>query len=250
MRDYIFIDSGKLSSLYDQIDSRVHEPQESQSSFELSLTGPKYSYKKNYGPSSVTDHQKIDQLTNYLSHSGRLSGERPFRVSHRDFNGALPEFVLEQCTATKVVIPARYRMDIEGLRHLSIWISDPLHGFEESVGDEWDFCGTFLYLTEVHLDADLVLPIMSGCSALQFIYNQATGRDLLTTDPYERLGRGSSLHPIQKLESLGGIVGDARTIECLYRPRYMIDEQRFSKLGSQHRVNDMVAYPIYIAEII
>lgn len=67
-------------------------------------------------------------------------------------------------------------------------------------------------------------------------------------ETFEPLGRGNFDHPIDKLISRGALVGDEREILTLYMPRYMSDEQCYRFDGNERRVNDLLAYPIFIAQ--
>ena len=102
----------------------------------------------------------------------------------------------------------------------------------------------------MHLDGIGFHTVFSGCSALQAIANAAAGLPLIDRSQGEALGRDSYLHPTEKLVAIGGTIGDERNIECLYRLRYMTDEQCFSADGKQYRVNDILGYPIYLAQIL
>lgn len=162
----------------------------------------------------------------------------------------VPTFILEQTTARKIILPSDYLEKMVGLRDLAVWIADPQPVASSEMKHDWDFCGTFLYLVEVYFDDEGFNTVYSGCSALQMIYNAATGEPLLKRCFDEPLGRNSSEHPVGKLEALGAMVGDDRKIECLYRTRYMTDEQCYLFDGEERRVNDLLGYPIYIAELI
>jgi hypothetical protein len=103
------------------------------------------------------------------------------------------------------------------------------------------------------LDESANFDMYSGWSALQALTNLWNGKDMLAKgetngETFEPLGRGSLDHPIDKLRSRGAIVGDEREIPTLYMPRYMSDEQCYTFEGNVRRVNDLLAYPIFIAQ--
>jgi len=62
----------------------------------------------------------------------------------------------------------------------------------------------------------------------------------------DELGRDSDLHPVEKLKRVGGTVGHARRIEAVYKIGYMTNEQAARRDGVAIRVNDIMAYPLYI----
>jgi len=65
----------------------------------------------------------------------------------------------------------------------------------------------------------------------------------------ESLGRGSTDHPIQKLERLGSIAHRRRSITTVYRIAYMTNEQVYvDGNGNRRRCHDAMAYPLFIAD--
>jgi hypothetical protein len=94
--------------------------------------------------------------------------------------------------------------------------------------------------------------MISGRSALQALVNLFEGRELLNcgesnSEVAEPFGRSSYLHPLNKLKKYDVILGDEREITTLYRCRYMTNEQCYEFEGEKRRVNDLLAYPIFIA---
>lgn len=66
-----------------------------------------------------------------------------------------------------------------------------------------------------------------------------------TEDIYGRWHEG---HPIKKLEQVGAIVLRPRKIESVYKVVYMSNEQSIVVDGRTTRINDILAYPLFIAE--
>ena len=103
-------------------------------------------------------------------------------------------FVQETMVADKVVLPVPENCPVRGLSSIAVWISDP----DPSVytQEEFDWRGTFLYLTEVHWDRVGFSTAYSGVSALQALINQITGMDFLhyVHEEFEPYGRGRDLH--------------------------------------------------------
>jgi hypothetical protein len=57
-------------------------------------------------------------------------------------------------------------------------------------------------------------------------------------------------HPIAKLEKLSGVATDIRKITSLYRKRYMSDDAYTLIDGLPYRLNNLLGYPIFIANSI
>lgn len=245
MRNYIFVDEGRLQLLVDQLDAPALATNKLVAKLAVSLAGPTLEVAREAERSNESSHLKIDRLLDYLG-SAKLLGARPPRMPL--YSDDPVDFVLEQTLATKVIVPTD-ALAASGLQNLVVWVSEPETSTMSIRENKWDFVGTFLYLTERPFDMGQCHTVFSGCSALQMVSNAASGKPLLTKNPSEALGRWSSAHPIDKLVSLGGVVVDERKIECLYRVRYVTDEQCFEYNGSSIRVNDLLGYPIYIAEI-
>jgi hypothetical protein len=157
----------------------------------------------------------------------------------------VPFFFLEETLATPITIPKSQLPPELGLAAIKIWISDP--NPTDFNGPEWSFSGSFLYLTELIFDNIVYQSVYSGCSALRFIANAATGAPFLERSGSDDLGRDNADHPIDKLRPFGAVKGDPRRIEALYRIRYMTDEQVYTYQDQEHRVHDILGYPIFIA---
>ena len=139
--------------------------------------------------------------------------------------------------ARKLIIPEPQLIATPGIKHLAVWVSDPDPAVYAQQDLEWKPKGTFLYLTEVWLDSGG--SIYSGCSALQAIVNATQGKPLNTPNVREPLGRGNCDHPVEKLRSVGAIVGDERHISALYIKRCITNEQCYTYNGERRRVNDL-----------
>jgi hypothetical protein len=61
-------------------------------------------------------------------------------------------------------------------------------------------------------------------------------------------GRFDPLHPIEKLKKVGGVPSLSREIETIYKIAYMTNEQAYTVEGKVRRVNDILAYPLFIAQ--
>lgn len=199
--------------------------------------------------------QKINILENFLDKNHLVDKKRPNDVYSLDKDSK--KFVLESMVATKIIFPYGSCCNIHGLKDLAIWISDPdpQEVITENVIElPYTYTGTFLYLTEMYLDNKSFFSAFSGCSALQAVVNYLQGRSLLATvseiNTGEFFGRSNYAHPVDKLLSIGAIKSCTKRIISLYYKRYITDEQCFIFNGERSRVNDLLGYPLYIAEIL
>ncbi|MBW4484762.1 MAG: hypothetical protein KME14_19675 [Tildeniella torsiva UHER 1998/13D] len=252
LTDYLFIDEAMLRRYTDQISNRFIEEENHSWSMSASLTGPKLESSRNKQRRELNTYERIALLQTHLEDTDDLSTERPRSLKElRGTSFPPPRFIRETTDAIKVIVPTSHLTSVEGLSSFAVWISDPDKDLYSNV--EWNWIGTFLYLTEVHWDNLEFDTVFSGCSALRMIVNAAIGSDLLDRssskvfNEFEPFGRGSYEHPIQKLERIGATISDRRKITTLYRKRYMTDEQCYTVNDNQRRVNDLLAYPIFIA---
>ena len=246
LTDYIFIDENSVDGYIEQIPVEPIKERKQSKKVSLSLTGPAVEMGEETSIRPFTTHEKIQRLIAFLRKANLLAERRPKEMPKHQTPDHRP-FVLETMTAQKIIIPRRHLGNIDGLRGLAIWISEPS---EEDFTDEpWKWHGTFLYLTEAHWDNKPYQEVWSGCSALQAIVNVVNGVQLVLPEPIgnEPFGRWCSDHPIVKLQALGGTVTSSRTITSLYRKRYITDEQCYTINGQERRVNDLLAYPLFIS---
>jgi len=140
-----------------------------------------------------------------------------------------------------------------------LWVSDP--DFSLNSHERIYFAGSFLYLVEAHWDDLPFKTTHTGCSALQAVVNGIDGlhltespvparyrEPLLTGNRNEPFGRGSTNHPIEKLNQINALVSDTKRITTLYRLRYMTDEQCFHASDDRDRFHDILGYPLFISD--
>ncbi len=187
---------------------------------------------------------ELDDLKERMRLAGKLRMERPTDRDAFEPGTVVTETIL----ATKVIIPHWIlKTSVPGVRELAVWVADPSNDLRTLSDASYDFTGTFLYLVTPIYEIIASDTFYSGCSALQIISNMTSGKPFLTPDHAEPLGRRNSAHPTDKLKSIGGIVVDRRSLDVLYMPRYMSDEQCFTKDEKTYRVHDLLGYPLYIA---
>jgi hypothetical protein len=249
LRNYLFIDERRLSSLAEQIRARTREATKRGKKLNLCITGLGIELSEEDTWRQLSTHEKIDSLLRYLKQENLIDMARPQQRTPEEELG-VPKgrpFVLETMLARKVIIPEPQLTITPGIKHLAVWISDPDPAVYSKEDYDWEKKGTFVYLTEVWFD-DTSGSIYSGCSALQVIANAVRGRDLHLPDPKESLGRKSGDHPVEKLQSIGGLIGDERQITSLYAKRCITNEQCYTWQGDLRRVNDLLGYPIFIED--
>jgi hypothetical protein len=246
--DYLFVDEDLLRRYTEQIRDRFAQEKDHSWSISANLAGPKIESSRRAKRRELNVYERIDLLEVYLDVTKDLANERP--QSYDELHGAdVPRFVRETTEAVKVIIPSPHLEHVNGLKSFAVWVADP----DASVYSHEDYVwrGTFLYLTEMHWDTLGFSTTFSGCSALQAIVNAALGKELVSHPPqeetWEPFGRGSHLHPLTKLQKLGVTISDKRKIKTLYRTRFMTNEQCYTVAGEERRVNDLLAYPVYIA---
>ena len=122
IREYLYIDQMRINSYLDQVSSTTIHDKAPSLEVGLSLIGP--SVKAGQVPRyrDKTDHEKICELIEHLGHYGHLGHSRPslIHTDHDDMRA--PDFVLEECDATRVLIPA-----VEGTESkdgVVIWLSE------------------------------------------------------------------------------------------------------------------------------
>lgn len=245
LKDFIFVDQHLLDKYVEQIRDAFAEVDKKSWKMTASITGPALETSRTKERMPLKTHEKIELIEAFLQTQGDLYPARPVTIS--DGGEAHPRFVLETMDATKVMLPLTGAPPIKGLSSVSVWVSDPDPAV--FVEEPYDWRGTFVFLSEVHWDAAACGHFLSGVSALQAIVNLTRGLDFfhVITEEFEPFGRGSDLHPIDKLKKIGGVVMDRRRIKSIYRIRYFTNEQTYRHEERKRRVNDLLGYPLYIS---
>ena len=254
--NYIYISKNFVNQYFAQMPNKHRAKSRfSLSNLTLGLNGASLSLNSGGNDSAVDSYSKVLLLNDYLEKENLVSRSRPAEL-HEEWRAnseavlerSTEELVLERFTAKKVIIPTGEKFPFPNITAVVVWISDPDPGLY--VDDDFVWKGTFLYLLETIYDDHHSTHMMSGVSALQALSNILTGKKFfeLPKPPGEPLGRWDYQHPVKKLEKLGGFVSDERKLASLYKKRYMTDEQSYEYKGKQRRVNDLLAYPVWIRE--
>jgi hypothetical protein len=203
------------------------------------------------------DPRLLDEIMEGLRDHGQLKIYRPERILD------LPDhmtFVHEtNVEGTPVYLPVKEESQVPpGITGLTVWVFEPLGqelGFIDSEPDgspAWDWIGTYLFLVEAHLNDSEQKQLWSGISALRLLVDAIAGHDpgLRVTPPSagDQYGRDNPAHPVDKLRLAGGIVLRPRRVEIVYRIAAMTNEQATTINGKELRLNDILAYPLYIAD--
>ncbi|KAB2351062.1 hypothetical protein [Actinomadura rudentiformis] len=210
---------------------------------------------KRVNPSSLTDPRLVEQVVDGLRDNGQLKIYRPERL--QDLKSRQSTFVHEiGIVGTPVFLPLKDGADAaSGMDSLTVWVFEPVGpaGFIDSEPDgswAWDWQGSYLFLIEEHITHPEGLYYLSGVSALRCLVEMAGYNTRLSCGRFgeDEFGRDNPAHPIDKLLSIGGVRGRPRPIEAVYRIAAMTDEQATIINGKKVRLNDILAYPLYIAD--
>ena len=255
IKNYRAIDWPRLESIARQAGFEVgaSTSSEIEVGFDVKAVKAKRKSERTRPGLSVGDPLLIDTAIEVLRDNGQLHVNRPSQFG--GLLGMTGIYVWEQTKVTPVRLDVSKYLDLEGAsKYLTVWISDPnrADGEEDSflVGD------SFLFLIEELASADegdtMPLVFYSGLSALRYIveivvpaYAEVKGERPEGDDPY---GEDDPRHPVDKLVAIGGKKGPARWIETVYKVAYMSDEQSIIVDGEHRRTNDLLAYPLYIAD--
>lgn len=212
----------------------------------VSFTGPKFESNREYGFDDPPLQSKLEELLFQLTVRNLVATERPVEMGVSNGNVQPTQvFCFESVTATKVTFLKPQIEQLPGVTEMAVWIADPDPAQLSS--KPWAFEGTFLLLPQINFDNTRFEFVHSGCSALQAVMNGYEGKSVILGARGEPLGRGSYQHPIEKLAQIGGTATHPQRIRVLYRMRYITNEQCYTLDGKQHRVNDLLAYPLFIA---
>lgn len=206
-------------------------------------------------PLPPDDPRLLPPIVSSLRDSGQLRVFRPERAE--EFWAEESDwYVHENTTATPVLVPLDKTLrDRRTPEALTVWIIDPV----ESTAvprDEWDWIGSFVFIVQELGNFPWPTPyFISGISALRLVVDVIAKMDHLDEDELTALsgdedlfGRWHDGHPVEKLERAGGISLRPRKIDTIYKIAYMSNEQSLTVNGRQTRTNDILAYPLYIAE--
>jgi len=248
MKNYIYINENLIESSYNQLPPKARTEINSKGKLSIENFSPKFELEIERIRAQPSAEEKIEAIEKHYRKNNKIHHERPIDKNDKHENN----FFLESTTAKKYHIPITKNFPFPDLKGISVWISDP----DPSTFSEksYEYRGTFLYLIETLYEdtRNTYCTTISGCSALQAIVNMATGKKLFDNENWGRepYGRWNHDHPGIKLGSIGAFTtGETRPIKTLYMRRYITDEQSYFYKARKMRVNDLLAYPLYISSI-
>ena len=261
-KTYRVINEGLVRQWAQQLDLPidVEESQEGEFGSNIKVLGGKRKKSRKAAARAADDPRIVEGVVDGMRGAGVLSGIRP-ETCKAYYNGEHTGWVVERdLLATPVTLPLGRSVSSPEPGIITVWVSDPLP--LESVYSEFEFAGSFLFIVE-ELEGPAELKegggwFISGASALRAMLNHTAGleaetarHDEMLVDPpygHDSFGRDDPTDPIDKLKGIDGTVGRNRAVEAVYRIAYMTNEQAHTVGDEVVRVNDIVAYPLYIAE--
>jgi len=256
LRSFYSVNEKLASSLARDLGVRIG--QEKQSTVKIGLAAPVsagYEVRTSGPPPAFDDPKVLRRLLKALRRSGQLRG-RPDSTHdfwHGDHHGW---YVQEALVATPVRLPVPPAAS-EKLRHLealTIWICPPIQPIAPPTPTVWDASGSVVFLVEELVDVKWpALYQLSGVSSLRVLvevimndHDMSLGEIHRLPATEDRFSERVELDPITKLAKLGGVAGVPRRILTTYRIAYMNDEQGYFQDDAFLRVNDILAYPLFI----
>ena len=207
-------------------------------------------------PLPSDDPRLLPPIIASLRDSGQLRVYRPERAGEF-WDERSDWYVHETGIATPVLVPTDKALRNRNVPEaLTVWIMDPIESAVEPE-DEWDWLGSFVFIVQEL--GGFPWPsswFISGLSALRMVVDVIAKTPRLDRGELRKVitsgddvfGRWHDGHPIEKLERIGAIRQRARKIDTIYKIAYMTNEQSVTVNGKWTRINDILAYPLYIAE--
>lgn len=208
---------------------------------------PKVEVSEESSNRDFNNHEKIELFINHLKDNDLLEYKRPVDILDVYVNSK-KRYVIETMVATKIIFPSESLTQLRGTQEFVLWISNP----DSTAITASNFINnvTFLYIPEIWFDDERYTSVHSGCSALQAVVNYLENKYITSQEFHgdEQLGRNSNQHPIEKIVKIGAVKLSTKKITCLYKKRYITDEQCYLFNGKDARVHDLLGYPIFISE--
>lgn len=253
MENYLYINERLVNQYYDMLQDTLPKPSYKKA---IKLSIPTFfeaSFSDTEKGKEQSCYHKIKTIEEAFRAENLISNTRLSEMSTRlcDSDGSEEnkKFFQEKCSATKVVIPTGANFKFPHIKYITVWVSEPDPTLYSDVSFIWR--GTFLYLVTIETEHEREQTIFSGVSALQALSNLVTGEPFLSRhkDGGEPLGRWNGIHPLEKLKTLGAEISYEREITTLYKKHYFTNEQSHTYEGKERRVNDLLAYPLWIKEV-
>ena len=221
----------------------------------------------------LNDPRLLPPIIEALRESGQLRIFRPDRCW--DFWDASNDwYVHETAIAVPVIVPVKKILEDSPLRPIhgpqqfskdmlpdaiTVWILDPVNEPGSKMPHlEPEYRESIVFivqeLSEFHANS-----FITGISALRMAIEIAPtidefdyrfwsyGKEVIPSPEHDPSLRHLG-HPIKRLAQVGGIVNRPRKIETIYKIAYASDEHYLLINNDWRRIDDILAYPLFIAE--
>ncbi len=263
-RDYLYIDETRLNSYISQISTISTSQRSPTLKFGMSGTKPSISIDFSTQLREKTNHEKVCELVTYLEKSGHLSHERPAIIQESGDYVNVTDFILEECGASRILIPAEGNES--GKPGIVIWISEwPLERHSDFLRPPGLLC---IIQDSTHDDTIHT----AGFSHSSYTWLQALlyqlGQEMVATklsSEYPVPASGEYLfdimraqyylrddsdvfrpYPLEWLKQKGCILSENRRIEVLYRIRNLGGDEIGTQNNSEDFTVSTFAYAIAI----
>ncbi|MCG6537373.1 MAG: hypothetical protein L7F78_22345, partial [Syntrophales bacterium LBB04] len=263
-RDYLYVDEIRLNCYIDQIGSTSAFRRSPSLKFGISDSGPNVSVEFATQVHEKTTHEKVSELVKYLEDNAHISHTRPALVQESGDYVKIPDFVIEECDACRILIPSTG--DPYGRAGIVIWVSEwPLERDLNLLRPAGLLC---LIQDSTHDDTKYTAGFShSGYTWLQTLLYQLSQDNIKTKMSmeypltpvgdyqYDIMAAQIHLHkemqvfrpyPLRWLKEKGCILSTSRRIVTLYRIRNVGGDE----IGTENRQEDFTvstfAYAIAI----
>jgi hypothetical protein len=270
LKHYIVINRPLVESLARQMSLPVDQEQTVESQLGLAgklAAGIRTSRKRS--PLPPDDPRLLDPIVEKLRDSGQLRIYRPAQPS--DFWNERNEwYVYEEAIATPVLIPVN--KVLPEIQHppqaLTVWVIGPvepstrprrdasnqdpfvfiIQGFSPPLAEHRDFWSTASPISTFWMVCKII-ENKGNARPGQKAWNMLAGWQA----QFHHAETRHQQHPVKKLELFGGTAGRPRKIETIYKVAFMAtyEVNWLWRTGdrSKELLDDILAYPLYIAEV-
>jgi hypothetical protein len=259
LKRYIVINTGLVESLARQLSLPVDKERTSEGQFGFSVkVGGWIKRTTVQAPLPPDDPRLLPPIIDKLRKSGKLRTFRPNSMTELGWAEPPDWYVHETAIATPVIIPVQRSLNLSSAympETLTVWVADPVEPTRK-LRDKWEILGSFVFIVQEVADLTSPRTAVSGLSALKMIVDVvAKGEELEEADLEELVNKPDKYasisngdHPVERLQRIGAIPGRPRRIEAIYKVGYMSNDQFIGSRRRPRRLNDILAYPLFIAE--
>jgi hypothetical protein len=230
MNEYLYVDTRRLDSYYEQISLPVEYDKVPVWKFGLSFSGPKVEGQQTRSARPPTEHEKIQKFLKSITDNRQISSECNFKASN--------DFVTESLLTRQAIISTKERT-------LIIWISIA----SEQKNLKRKSSQYSLFLIEDYQGGDKNVRRLSGYSSLYLLLGELTwlnsdlkDQPLIKLREQDEATKQFALDPISTLRSIGARIGPEQEIKATYRVRASCVEME----GESGNSMAIIGYPIII----